>query len=501
MGLLFLCLGQRSPGMNLSLHKIYENTVNKTCEASGITRAINSFLTSINLSFFSLSLSLAQLEILEKGFLTSVIDDTLLCIMAPVSISSTCVEEPVSHSEYHVHVQRSSTEKFDIYRRLVPLVSEQNVIHLNAAFMPPSNLIVRDAIDQFCNQSLHHLSPKAEWKSDVEELRRLVAKYLKTKPSSLAFTRDTTEAMGYFMHSLNFRPGDNVVILDCEHPNQAYGWLSLRKVGLQVRQVPTVQDGNVVAANAATFAPYVDERTCAIGLSSIMFHNGQWNDIADVVAAFKPQGIHILADLTQQVGFTDLDIHALGVSAAAFSLHKGFNTPTGLAAMYVSDEFLSAVNPVPPIVGYGSIVTPSEDFHVPSGPISFHPTAQRYEHANMCLIGAVAAKAFLRLYLDVLNPRDVQSHLYNLGGLLRRECQRLGVEILGPVGHRHHAPHLYTLKLYNPGWSELFKANNVVVSTFRWGVRVSFGFYNNAADVKGLINVIERGLEEQLLKE
>lgn len=419
--------------------------------------------------------------------------------MAPVSVSSTRVEESTIHSKQEIQIHRSSTEKFDIYRHLVPLVSEQNVIHLNAAFMPPSNLIVRDAIDQFCNQSLHHLSPKAKWKRDVEELRGLVAKYLKTKPSSLAFTRDTTEAMGSFMNSLNFRPGDNVVILDCEHPNQAYGWLSLRQVGLEVRQVPTMQDGNV-AANAATFAPYVDERTCAIGLSSIMFHNGQWNDIADVATAFKPQGIHILADLTQQVGFTELDIHELGVSAAAFSLHKGFNTPTGLAVMYVSDEFLKAVDPVPPIVGYGSIATPSEDFQVPSGPIAFHPTAQRYEHANMCLIGAVAGKAFLQLHLDVMNPGNIQSHLYRLGDLLRAGCERLGVDILGPVGHRHHAPHLYTLKLYNPKWSEFFKTNNVVVSTFRWGVRVSFGFYNNETDVKRFMNVIERGLEEGIIE-
>jgi selenocysteine lyase/cysteine desulfurase len=166
--------------------------------------------------------------------------------------------------------------------------------------------------------------------------------------------------------------------------------------------------------------------------------------------------------------------------------------------MYVSDEFLKSVDPVPPIVGYSSIATPSEDFQVPSGPISFHPTAKRYEHANMCLIGAVAAKAFLQLYLDVMNPEDVQTHLYRLGDLLRSGCDRLGVEILGPASHRHHAPHLYTLKLCNPEWSEFFKANNVVVSTFRWGVRISFGFYNNEADVKGLINIIKRGLERIL---
>ncbi len=394
-----------------------------------------------------------------------------------------------------VHAEDREAIQFDIFRRLVPLVAEQNVLHLNAAFMPPSNLIVRDAIEKFCDQGLRDISPKTHWKRDVEDTRELVARYLKTKPSSIAFTRDTTEGMGYFMHSLDIQPGDNVLILDCEHPNQAYGWLALRKRGLEVRQVPTDLDGKIVAATAATFAPFVDDRTRAIGLSSIMFHNGQWNNVADIVATFKPRGIHILADLTQQVGFTDLDIHALGVSAAAFSLHKGFNTPTGIAVLYVAEEFLNAHNPVPPIVSYESLAHVSEDFQIPSGPVTFHPSARRYEHANMSLVGVVAAKSFLRFHLDVMRPSNVQCHLRILGDRLRQECQRLGIEILGPAGHQNHAPHLYTLKLCGAQWREYFQANNVVVSTFRWGVRVSFGFYNNLADVTRFVNIVERGLK------
>lgn len=301
--------------------------------------------------------------------------------------------------------------------------------------------------------------------------------------------------MGYFMHSLDFQPGDNVVILDCEHPNQTYGWLTLRRQGLEVRQVPTKQDNGSEAATAATFAPFVDDRTRAIGLSSIMSHNGQWNDIADVATTFKPRGIQILADLTQQVGFTDIDIHKLGVTAAAFSLHKGFNCPTGIAVFYVSEEFLAENDPVPPIVSYASIANPSEDLQISSGAISFHPTARRYEHVNMSFVAAAAAKSFLRFHLDTMGPYDVQEHIYGLGDILCRECKRLGIDILGPVGHRQHAPHIYTLKLCDPQWAEHFQANNVVVSTFRWGVRVSFGFYNDLEDVMKFIDVLERGID------
>lgn len=78
--------------------------------------------------------------------------------------------------------------------------------------------------------------------------------------------------------------------------------MTLRSAGLEVRQIPTIPEpeksGEVIAANAATFAPYVDERTIAIRLSSVMFHSGQWNDIGDICAAFRPRGIHVVADIT-----------------------------------------------------------------------------------------------------------------------------------------------------------------------------------------------------------
>ncbi|KAH7175378.1 pyridoxal phosphate-dependent transferase [Dactylonectria macrodidyma] len=423
--------------------------------------------------------------------------------MAPISIND--VEEDESPSsgiaaKEPTRKQPSLNAKFDIFRQLVPVVADGTVTHLNAGFMPPSNLVIHEAINQFCTQWLHNSSPKPLWRDIAEETRLLLAQYINTDPSCIAFTRDTTEAMSYFMHSLSLQPGDNVVILDCEHPNQAYGWLALRDLGVEVRQAPTPsgRDGFATTANANTFADHVDERTRAIGISSIMFHSGQWNDVTDICAAYRPRGIHVLADLTQQVGFADVDVQALGVSAAAFSLHKGLNSPLGLAALYVQEDFIRDLNPTPPTVGYGSVNNTSEDFMIPNGPIDFHSSARRYEHANMNLMAASAARAFLRFYLDIMGPEDVKNHLYGLGDVLRARCKLLGVKILGPTEHCNHAPHLYILNLYGDEWAVHFKQNNVATTTFRWGVRVSFGFYSSVHDVQRLAEVIQSGLDAGL---
>ncbi|KAH6975117.1 pyridoxal phosphate-dependent transferase [Ilyonectria sp. MPI-CAGE-AT-0026] len=394
------------------------------------------------------------------------------------------------------------SSKFDMFRQLVPIVRDDKITYLNASFAPPSNLIIHEALTKYLSESLYKELPKPAWQAAVEEARKLLGRYINTDQSTIAFTRDTTEGLNNFIRGLRFQPGDNVVILDSEHPNHAYGWMSLREAGLEVRQIPTIPEaekaGQVTAANAATFAPYVDDRTRAIGISSVMFHSGQWNDVADICAAYRPRGIHVVVDATQQVGFAPIDVKAMGVSAAAFGMHKGLNCPTGLAALYVDTDVIADANPTPPIVGYGAVSNVRADLLVPEDPILYHPTARRYEHLNVSLIAIAAAKAYLTFYLDTMGPREVEEHLFNLGDALRKECKRLGVTVVGPETRKEHAPHLYILDLHGSGWMEHLREMDVIVTPYRLGIRVSFGFYNNVQDVERLSWAIEAGLKKNL---
>ncbi|KAF6792631.1 aminotransferase class-V [Colletotrichum sojae] len=391
---------------------------------------------------------------------------------------------------------------FSVFRSLVPLVADESITYLNAFYQPPSYLVVHGAITKFSSEALHSPHPKPQWQSAVEETREVVGRYINATSSSIAFTRDTTEALGCFIRSIKFEPGDNVVVLDSEHPNHVYGWMALRAAGLEVRQIRTIPEaertGIVTAADASTFAPYVDDRTRAIGISSVMFHSGQWNDVVGIARAYRPRGIHVLADLTQQVGFAEVDVRTMGVSAAAFSLHRGFNCPTGFAVLYVDQAVVEELDPTPPIVEYGAVSNVRADLLVPGEPIIYHPTARRYEHVNLSLMNAAAAKAFLTFYLDTMGPGRVQEHLFRLGDALRDECGSLGIKIVGPSGRKEHAPHLHILDLHDPRWMELLKDNGVLATPYRLGIRISFGFYNNLSDVKKLAVVLKKGFDAGL---
>ncbi|EMT72584.1 pyridoxal phosphate-dependent transferase [Fusarium oxysporum II5] len=405
----------------------------------------------------------------------------------------------ITNGNGKAHERPTTNSDISTFRRLVPLVHEGAVTYLNASFAPPSNMIVHEAITKYASEALYNPLPKPAWQATMQDARRLLARYINTGSSNIAFTRDTTEALGSIIRGLHFKPGDNVVLLDTEHPNHAYQWMSLRPLGLEVRQVPTIEadkkNGKVRPAKAETFAPHVDDRTIAIGLSSVMFHSGQWNDVADICSTFRPRGIHVIADITQQVGFATVDVQALGVSAAAFSLHKGLHCPTGLAALYVDPDVIKTVDPTPPVVGYGAVSNVRADLLVPDDSIVYHPSAQRYDHLNLSLVSGAVAKAYLSFYLDVLGPERVQSHLYSLGDVLKKECESLGINIVGPDGRKEHAPHLYILDLHDERWMPHLRDNGIIVTPYRLGIRVSFGFYNGTEDIKKLASVLRSGIE------
>ncbi|KAI1099473.1 PLP-dependent transferase [Jackrogersella minutella] len=403
--------------------------------------------------------------------------------------------------------QKRLSEKFAIHRRLVPLVSENNnVIFLNAASAPPSNLIVHEAITRYSAQALYEDYPYTQWRQQREEARQLLARCINAEaPETIAFTRDTTEGLGGFIRALPFEPGDNVVAVDSEHPNTVLGFLALRDAGLEVRLVPTIPEarrtGRVEAVTARTLEPYVDGRTRAVGISSISFDAGQLNDVAGICSALRPRGVHVLADVAQHVGVARIDVQALGLSAAAFSLHKGLNCPTGVGALYLSPAaFAELGDPAPAIVNMAAVRNLGEGLVVDAhAPVDYFPDARRFEHANMSLVGVAAAAAFARFYLEVLGPADVEAHLYRLTDLLRSECARLGVRVVGPRDRGCRAPHICVLDLDAEAWGPYLRESGGARFTVnRLGVRVSFGFFSSVDDVGRFVAVLELGIARGL---
>lgn len=203
----------------------------------------------------------------------------------------------------------------------------------------------------------------------------------------------------------------------------------------------------------------------------------------------------MLADLTQEVGFGAVDVGALGVSAAAFGLHKGLGCPTGLGALYVDPAVLGELKGTPPIVGAGAVANLRADLTVSAaaGPLEYHGSARRFEHLNVSLVAVHAARSALRFLLYDVGVEAVEAHLRALGRRVREGAARLGVPVVGEVEEEKRAPQATVLALRDERWMELLEKERIRVSAYRLGIRVSVGFYNNEADIDRLLEVLAKG--------
>lgn len=325
-------------------------------------------------------------------------------------------------------------------RRQFPAVERE--LYLDAALQTPLCLPVRSALDAFHDTAVAAAGPKERWLARAEEVRARLAALIGAAPDEVAFTKNTSEGLRIGADGLRWEPGDNVLMVEGEHPNHAHVWLSKRPAGLEIRRVPADKGW----LDAGTFAPHVDARTRAIGLSHVMFHSGQRNDVAGIAEL----GVPVVVDAMQSAGVLALDLS--GATAVAAGGHKGLLTPHGIG-------FLRAP-----------------------------PDARRFELGNLNLAGIHALGAALEL-LDDIGVARIEDHVLDLGDRLIACADELGIGIVGPRERRRRS-HIHVLDLPGPRWPRFLAERGVRVSAVPDGIRVSFGLYSTADDVDRLAEVL-----------
>lgn len=361
------------------------------------------------------------------------------------------------------------------------------MLYLDAAHQTPLSVAVRARLDAFYDEALHVAGPKSVWLRRVEQVRAKLAGFLGVTEHQLAFTKNTSEGLNIAAHGLTWQRGDNVVLLEGEHPNNAYAWLSQRDRGLRVKLVP--QDK--AFADADTFAPHLDTGTRAIAISHVMFHNGQRNDLASIAGLATRRGVPLVVDAMQSLGVVDIDLGSLGATVVAAGSHKGLLTPHGLGVLYTAR---GAAELPPTYVGTAGIANARADLVAGLDPIRLWESARRFEIGNVNLPAIHALGGALDL-LTGIGAGAIEEHVLSLGDRLIEHLDDLGISLVGPR-EREHRSHIYVLALTAPGWAELFGNEGVRLSSVRSGIRVSFGLYNNVDDVERLARILRRGRAE-----
>ena len=171
------------------------------------------------------------------------------------------------------------------------------------------------------------------------ELRAGYASVLGCDPAELALTGSTTDGVNTVLGGLDFRPGEEILTSDEEHPGLlAPLGRARRKWGVEVRVVPFDR-----------VAEAVGPRTRLIAVSHVSWVGGK---VADA-AALSATGVPVLLDAAQGIGAVPVDVRALGCDFYAGSGQKWLCGPEGSGCLYVRAEAIDRL--LVPWPGYGSL--------------------------------------------------------------------------------------------------------------------------------------------------
>jgi selenocysteine lyase/cysteine desulfurase len=378
------------------------------------------------------------------------------------------------------------TQNFDIAAVRNEFPVTKRMLYLDSAHQTPLASSVRAALLDFYTEGHETAGPKPVWLRRAEVTRSRVASMFNADPTEIAFTKDTSEGLNIADNAAPLKAGDNVLLIEGDHPNNAYAWLNLRRKGVEVRLIKLSSEATV--ATAETFAPHVDDRTRVISLSHITFHAGQRHDLVSVGRLCKERGIALVVDTMQSVGVVPIDVKAMNISVLAAGTHKGLLVPQGLGILYVRsglDDFQ------PAYLAMSSMANPPADYIARPQDMATRTDAGRFEMGNLNLPDIQALNAAIDL-INKVGVENIENHAQSLGDRLIEHLDRLKIRLVGPRERKLRAPHIYVLDLPAAEWSEYFAQNQVRVSPERDGIRVSFGMFNTIEDVDQLAEVIGR---------
>jgi len=362
-------------------------------------------------------------------------------------------------------------------RREFPIA--QRMLYLDSAHQTPLAASIRDSFAGFLAEGHEAAGPKPVWLRRAEETRARVASLFNAEASEIAFTKNTSEGLNIAANSVPFDAGDNVVLIEGDHPNAAYAWLHQRRRGVEVRFVKLAAESDI--ANADTFRASVDARTKAICLSHVSFHAGQRHDIADIGRFCKERGIYLVVDAMQSVGVLPIDVQAMNISVLAAGTHKGLLVPQGLGVLYVRD---GQDELQPTYLAMSSMANPPADYIARPEDLKTRSDAARFETGNLNLPDIQALNAAIDLITKV-GVANVERHTLALGDRLIELLDDLDIPLVGPRKREHRA-HIYVLGVPVAEWTDHLAHHQVRFSPERDGIRISFAMFNALDDVERL---------------
>jgi cysteine desulfurase / selenocysteine lyase len=308
-----------------------------------------------------------------------------------------------------------------------------------------------------------------DWYDDLDPIRAACARLITCEPSDIAFIPSASTGLAFLIQGLDWQPGDEVLTLEHEFPNQLYVSAALDRFGARQR-----------VAAWPRFYESVNQRTRIAALSTVNYSTGFRPPLEEVARFLAERGVLLYLDGTQSVGVLQFDVQKVRPAMLCVDAYKWLLTPNGAGFVYIAPELRRRLPPT--IVGWRTDRNWRAVDALNHGKPVLSDDAEKYEGGGLPFPSLYAMGAALEMVLTI-GPAAIETRVLELAGQIRALLREQGAEV------NQDASQIVTACL--PGRDSIevarqLKERRIIVSARHGRLRISPHFYNNEEDFEAL---------------
>lgn len=345
------------------------------------------------------------------------------------------------------------------------------------------------------HRGVHHLSQVAT--AHHEAARKAVAEFIGAKSSDeIVFTKGTTDslnALAFSYGEAHVHEGDEIIVSGVEHHSNIVPWqmLCARKKAV-LKHVPLRAD---LTFDIEAFEAMLSERTKIVSVAHVSNVLGTILPVEQIIRIAHEKHIPVCIDGAQSVPHMKVDVQAQDCDFLVFSGHKMYG-PTGIGVLYGKKEWLEQL---PPHEGGGEMIE-----HVRWEGTTYNTLPYKFEAGTPNFVGSYASHKAMD-YMTAIGWETIEAHERELTEYCEQQLVDLGCTVYA-AGQPKAGVISFNVGTIHPfDIGTLLDQQGVAVRTGHHcaeplidylgvpgTVRVSFGLYNDKADVDAFIAALKR---------
>jgi cysteine desulfurase/selenocysteine lyase len=330
-----------------------------------------------------------------------------------------------------------------------------------------------------------------------EDARSRLARFVgASDPSSIVFTRGTTESINLVAHGYGRKvlgDGDEILLTELEHHSNVVPWqFAAQATGARLRYVPLGEDGTL---DLSGLDGLITDRTKVVAVTGQSNVIGTFPPLVRLAEAAHAVGAVVVVDGAQLVPHNRVDVTELDVDFLTISGHKMMG-PTASGGLYGRRELLDRMDP---FLGGGEMI-----MEVYPDRSTFKDPPHKFEAGTMNIAQEIGLAAAID-YLEGVGMDAVREHEKELTRYAIDRLRDAGAKVFGPddVEARGGAVSFWFRDIHPHDLAQVLDQEGVCVRPGhhcaqilmrRLGVpattRASFYVYNTPEEVDALIEAL-----------